>query len=545
MLNNWHMNDQLDWDECERMAKTLPYSEHTVLRTLKEVMKDGYKDIPFSESDKEEGLVLSSFHEKGRLKVIKTKELCNAAIFGSTGSSKTQGYILNNLFNINANYSMIILDQKTELFKLYGARAKELYGEKNVHVLNFLEPEHSVHINPLHLYGERWLAAEREKEKKSLRKKIISELRKYLETIFVIPENTKDDSWYDTARIFIFAIILGLLEDTTLTESMERKTNRKKVNPEQINWANVITIYQSFSWNEGYRQKNLNDNGFFTSRDKKKSFAYLQAKSILQNAQNTVANYMGFVELFLRNVIDPKIQQVSMVNDFDILTLGESPKVLFVTIDSDKLIREYANVVIAHLANELLEYSHKTGESLKTKVLFLMDEFPTLRPNAVYHSILAVGRSSGIFMHICCQSITQLKVRYPGEWQSMVENCDVTVFVGTNDAETARFFARELGQTTVPNPVAFLQNSFSCMTVPVVSEDQLLHKMQTGSVYIKLHHENPIFGSFELYYKTEEYAKYPKLSMQDYTACKLDMDSLVYDAPWMYTHDEDDDDDRF
>ncbi len=541
MRDNWEMNEQLDWEDCVKMAKSIPYNEHTELRSLEDLKKNGYRSIPFGESNKEEGTSFSTFFEDGQLKTFKYN-LCNAGIFGSSGSSKTQGYVLNVLYNICSKNSLVVLDQKKELFKYFGAKAKELYGEENVHVLDFLDSEHSIRNNPIQVMAERWIASAKKRNKIQLRKNIISDLRKYLKTILVTPENCKDDSWYDTARILIFAIILGMFEDLELTESQEKKIKRKKVRPEQINWASVIAIYQSFTWNEGYR-KSVDDHGYFTSRDKKNSLAYLQAKSILNNASNTAANYMGFVELLLSSVIDPKIQQISLFNDFDILSLGETPKVLFVTIDSDEVIREYANVVIAYLANQLLEFTHKTGEALKTPVLFMMDEFPTLRPNHIYPNILATGRGSGIFMHIICQSITQLKVRYPGEWQTMIENCDLTCFVGTNDSSTAEFFAKELGKTTVPDPVAYLQNNFSCLTVPVVNEDRLLHKMKTGEVYIKLHHEDPIHGCFELYYQTKDYLKYPTMTTLEFGKHKTNEEDLVYNTLWMLSDDEEDDDD--
>lgn len=414
-------------------------------------------------------------------------------------------------------------------------------------VANYLSPECSLaYINPFQTWAEEWLSAEKNENKTNIRNSLISKIRKYLDTIFVIPENCKDDSWYDTARNFIYAIVLGLYEDLTISPKMVKKTKRKKVLPEQINWTSVLKIFYSFSWGDSYRQSFM-DGGYFESRDHKSSMAYAYAKSTIHNAKNTLANYMGFVDLFLRNVSDPKIQRISMYNNFDLKMLGEKPMVLFLVYDiSDTVVREYVNTTVAFIVNGLLEHSHKTGKMLQTPVTLCFDEFPTLKPNAVYPNILATGRGSGIFMHMICQSITQLRARYPEDYQSMIENCDLTVFMGTNDSSTAEYFSKELGNTTIPDPVAFLKNTFSGCTVPVVSVDKLMHRMSPGEVYIKVHHQEPIHGQFEFYYRTPQYQKHPETDMGALN-CKIPEKKCEYDAPWMHSSDDagDDDEDFF
>lgn len=252
---------------------------------------------------------------------------------------------------------------------------------------------------------------------------------------------------------------------------------------------------------------------------------------------------MGFVENYLNQLNDPRIEAISAYNDFDIETIGKTPQVVFFIYDiSDEKQREFVNKILAQNVNFLLEMTHKDVKPLDVPTIFFCDEFPTLKPNPVYPNVLATGRSSNVYLHMVVQSLTQLEARYPDEHKAMVENCDYCFFIGTNDEATAKRFSDELGRTTIPDPVAFLNGSFATATIPVVSQDYLMHRMKEGEVFIKIHRKQPIHGFFEFYYKTPEYTRYP-IATKEVDTTKI-IPNFVYDAQWMHP-DEDDEDDFF
>lgn len=539
------MNERLNWEECKAFAKNTPGLEHTELRELSELPKDKYSASSFDQSDKTSGMVLSSMiGNDGRLTVYKRKKLCHVLGIGSSGSGKSQGMILNALMNATGNESYIVADPKGELSRAAYNLLTKKYGKDNVKILNFLTPEHSeIRVNEFEIYAREWVNA-KDRNKEAIRNQLVSKIRKYVETVFPIPlEASKDTSWYTTGRQFLLAIVIGLYEDLSLTKTEARKTKRRKAEPEEITWENVSRIFHSFSWNEGgYRGSGLKDGGFFLSRDKETSVAYSLAQSVIFNATSTMANYFGFSEMYLRTVTDPKILKVSSGNNYDILSMGKRPQVLFLVYDlSDISIREYVNMVCASFVNALLESTHKDGTPLRTPVILLLDEFPTLKSNPIYPNVLATGRGSNIFLSLICQSISQLKARYPEEWGAMIENCDLTIYQGSNDVSSAEYFAKELGQTTVPDPCAFLQNHFSLMTVPVVSIDKLMHRLDSGEVFIKVHHEQPIHGHFSFYYQTDEYRQYPVTDINSF--CYHGASPKEYDVSWMKETEDDDEDD--
>ena len=537
--------NRLNWEECKTFAENMPGLEHTELRELENLSKTDYPSTLFKDSQNTSGIVISSkIEDDGTLRVYKKPNYCHVLGIGSSGSGKSQGYILNCLMNATGKESYIVADPKGELSRASYSRLVERYGKNNVNILNFLSPDHSsIRVNEFEGHAKRWIKAVKANDE-AAKDIVYSDIRKYVETIFPVrDEEAKDTSWYTTGRQFILAIIMALFEDLTLPATEKR---RKRVLPEQITWENIIRIFHAFSWNQSGFRSGFDDHGFIRSRPKD-SIAYSLAKTIISNANNTMANYLGFSEMYLRMVSDPKILKISSGNNFDVLNLGNKPQVLFLVYDlSDLSLREYVNQTCAAFVNKLLEHTHQTGEALKTPVILLLDEFPTLKSNPVYPNVLATGRGSKIFLHIICQSITQLKSRYPNEWQAMIENCDLTLFQGTNDVSTAEYFAKELGNTAMPDPSAFLQNSFSIITVPVVTIDKLMHRLSPGEVYIKVHHQQPIHGEFSYYYKTNEYKAYPYTDINTFEYSGKP--AKEYDISFMndeYEEDDDDDDDIF
>ena len=534
-----------DYQLLNTYAKAVPGKEHTRVHDIDELNSKEYVSYYLGEGDPSTGIAISSTIEDGKLKIIKRNKLCHVLAIANSGAGKTQGFASLQIISASGNETLIVLDPKSELSRATYAIAMKIYGEKNVSILNLMNPDAStVFVNPFEVWANEWIESKRLDKKEEKRKDITSALRKYIETIFPIPKTEKDSSWYVVARNFIFALVLGCFEDLDLPSTPTKKQRRRKLYPQQINWFTLVSIFESFAWGESYR--GFNDRGFFTSRDKKKSQAYKYAKTILDNAGSTRANYAGFIELYLRRVSDTKIQKISMFNNLTALDLVESPQILYIVYDlSDKTVREYLNIIISSLCNDLLQLSHTTnGGKLKTPVMILMDEFPALRANEIYPNILATGRGSGLFLTLICQSLSQLKARYPEEFKTILQNSDATFFLGTNDVETANEFSAQLGKTSIADPVQFLRNEFNCIEIPCVSTDILMHHMREGEAFIKVNRAEPIHGHFEFFYNINE--RFLKSPITDINMFHIEVPiNHDNDMSWLYNDEADDGDDDF
>ena len=124
----------------------------------------------------------------------------------------------------------------------------------------------------------------------------------------------------------------------------------------------------------------------------------------------------------------------------------------------------------------------------------------------------------------------------------MVNNCALQTFLGTNDFETAKEFSVKLGQTTVPNPQAFLEGHYDSQTVNVVTSDKLMHRMSYGETFLCIDRQMPIHGSFCLHYQTEEYHVDPRKEIDSFVPINDESKLIEYDASFLYKDDDDDDD---
>lgn len=503
----------LDWELAESYVKELPGIEHTQLLTVEDLKgcsslyvfpygeKEGARDRPF-------GFPVASFRDgNGELWIAQTKYNHHTLTVASSGSGKTQGVVLNTAFNLDPRQSYVIADPKGEVTRATYSRLCELYGKKNVSVLNILDPKHTTEFwNPFTELAKSWLEAESKRNKKQLRDEIISDMKKLFEQLCPV-ESMKDPSWERTARSFIMGIVLGLMEDLTLSEAESRRTGRIRTTPEMIGFETIIKIYNSFHWES--RGSTFDDGGFFTTRDKL-SLACSYAYSVIHNADITRANYLGFVDLYLSRYSDPKILEISRYHTLEAEDFMKRSRVLFLVFDvSHEANRDYLNICVGQLITKLLTLSHQRSKSLEIPIHFVMDEFATLRPSSVYSNLLATGRGSNIFMHMIVQSRSQLKARYPYEYETMMDNCDLQIFLGGNDLETAVKFRDSLGKTSAPDPEAFLKGDFIVSRdVPVISLDYLLHRMERGEAFIKRNNGLPLHSRYELYYQTSEYTRY-------------------------------------
>ncbi|MDE7107493.1 MAG: type IV secretory system conjugative DNA transfer family protein, partial [Clostridiales bacterium] len=401
-----------------------------------------------------------------------------------------------------------VIDIKGELLRYTRAHSERVFGKENVHVFNALDPTKTdVLINPLKSIAEEYATACL-KSDKAVQKRLISQaetkLRMLINELFPQTDFKTDRSWQDIARQLLLGIAIGLMEDQKKISSGSR---RVRLSPKDITIAKMREVYESFE-TSGYQGNEFDDKGFFTSR-KKSSNACKYSRVALNNAGTTRLNYLGFAGDMFNQYADPKIEALTSDNNFDFNTLTQTPQMLYILVNfADVVVRECVNKLLTVGINTLLESDYDKGNlAQNVPVNFIIDEFSTMMPDSVYPNVLATGRGSKIFLTMVVQSLSQLEARYSSEWKTMTENCNLQIFVGTNDENTAERFSDELGKTTVPDPIAYLNGKFNAITVPAVSQDHLMHRMQPGEVFIKVHGGQPIHGHNEYYYKTEEYVE--------------------------------------
>ena len=461
---------------------------------------------------------------EGKIMVYQTSELMHSLVFGPTGIGKTQGYMFSTLLSANGQNSYIVMDPKGELCSGSYNKMCSIYGKENVLILNFSSPDHTlVKTNPFQVLAEKYLSAKGlpKKQREQIREEVYSDLIKKVNNLFEI-RSEKDASWDEGARSLITGIFAGLIEDcdeANLTGS--RLGIRRKMTPKEVNFGQVVKVFSSFKWNE---ELPVRDAHFFSSRDQK-AFSVSQSAAAMQaSALGTRTSYFSLVATYLEPYRSVKVSKILEENTLDILSLSKTPKVLYIIFDvSDSIMKKVVNDTIVNLLHVLLNETHDNVKALDTPVIFLCDEFASLTPNSVYTDILAIGRASNIFLSIIIQSYSQLKVRYREDFDTIKENCNCKIFLGSNETDTCRTFIDDLGKRSTIDELELLTGRISVVLKPVITMEKIMYNLERGEGYVKIMQQYPIHSNFVMCYQTPEFNELPKFDVKTITAKSEDI----------------------
>lgn len=148
-------------------------------------------------------------------------------------------------------------------------------------------------------------------------------------------------------------------------------------------------------------------------------------------------------------------------SDFRLADLKNDPKgiSLFLCLPQRYMLTHYRWMrIVANLATAEMErvgYQPKSGH----RVLFMLDEFATLRRLEAIESAVSYIAGFGVKMAFVLQSLDQLKRVYPNSWETFYANCALRMFMGVEDNFTKDYVSKAAGDTEV-----VLQNRTSTET---------------------------------------------------------------------------------
>lgn len=515
----------------ERCARGVP-GEQTMLLGISEIAKEEGYTVYRTQTEHPLGIPVSSYRgEDGGLYILQRNGLCHVLVTGSTGCGKSMRYLANYLFSLNGKNSVIISDIKGELYRYTASYLKKVYGEDNVKYMDFIRPETSqIFFNPIAQIANNYLEAELyPHEMQRRRNEALSDLKKLFDKLFPI-RSERDISWDEGARGFIYGITVGLFEDMLLNKEQEKKTGRRRVLPQQINFETISEIFYRFD----YSSDGFEDFGFFSSRDKD-DLVWRYVRGIMNDAPNTRACYIQLIESYLNDYSYPDIRNLTIADNLDIGTLGDTPQVIFLNYDiTDERMKFFVNQYIVKSLDTLKKKAIYSDSPLRVPVVYLLDEFPTLQADPIYNTIFSVGRGWNIYITAIVQDFTQLETTYSaGVAQQIRNNCNLTFFLGTNDAHTAQAVKEQIGKHIIPDPATLLKNDIKLIEEYVVSEDELMRRIKPGDSYITINNHMPMKGHFELYFDCPEYTQYPLFTERKCAAIDVNDSIYHYDYSWI------------
>ena len=152
---------------------------------------------------------------------------------------------------------------------------------------------------------------------------------------------------------------------------------------------------------------------------------------------------------------DPLVAENISASDFTIQDLvnNERPASLYLVVPpSDKIrLRPLIRLLFTMIVNRLTERMAFEGSAQKHnkhRLLFLIDEFPSLHRMELFADALSYMAGYGLNAYLITQDIRQIVDQY-GPNESIVSNCHIRVAYAPNQYDTAELLSKMTGSTTV------------------------------------------------------------------------------------------------
>ena len=365
----------------------------------------------------------------------------NIVVIGGSGSGKTRFFVKPSVMQLNC--SMVITDPKGTLIEecgkmlAKGPPKKDKNGNimkdksgKVVHepyvikVLNTINFSKSLHYNPF-----AYIRSEKD-------------ILKLVTTIIVNTkgegEKASEDFWVKAEKLLYTALIAfiwyeGDEEEKNLNTLLDL-LNESETREEDETYQNPVDMM--------FQELEERDPQHFAVRQYKKykMAAGKTAKSILISCGARLAPF-DIAEL----------REIMSYDEMELDKIGDRKTALFLIMsDTDTTF----NFVIAMLQSQLFNLlcdkaDDEYGGRLPVHVRVIADEFANIGQIPQFDKLIATIRSREISASIILQSQSQLKAMYKDSADTILGNCDTTLFLGGKEKTTLKEMSELLGKETI------------------------------------------------------------------------------------------------
>lgn len=358
----------------------------------------------------------------GRPKLPKYARNKNVLVIGGSGSGKTRFYLKPNLMQMPEKVSYVVTDPKGTLLPECGEMLVN-HGYQ-IRVLNTINFSKSMHYNPFqYIHSEK-------------------DILKLVNTIIANTkgegEKAAEDFWVKAERL-LYSALIGFIWYEAPEEEQNFSTllefiNASETKEDDENFQNAVDLLF-----EELEQENP-EHFAVRQYQKYKLAAGKTAKSILISCGARLA---PFDIKELRDLLSYDELQLDL--------LGDQKSAFFVIIsDTDDTFNFVVAIMYTQLFNLLCERADDVYNGrLPYHVRLLLDEFSNIGHIPKWDKLIATIRSREISASIILQSKSQLKTMYKDAAETIIGNCDSTLFLGGKEESTLKEISEILGKETI------------------------------------------------------------------------------------------------
>ena len=349
----------------------------------------------------------------------------NILVIGGSGSGKTRFFVKPSLMQCTSKdfpTSYIVTDPKGTLILETGKMLQRFgYRIKALNTINFKK---SMKYNPF-----AYLRSEKD----------------ILKLVNTIIANTKgdgeksgEDFWVKSERLFYCALI-GYIH----YEAPE----------EEKNFTTLLDMINASEAREDDPEFQSPVDLMFERLEEKdpEHFAVRQYKKFLLSAGKTRSSILISCGARLAPFDIKELRELMETDEMELDTIGDRKTALFVIIsDTDDTFNFVVSILYTQLFNLLCDKADdEYGGRLPVHVRCLLDEFANIGQIPKFEKLIATIRSREISASIILQSQSQLKAIYKDNADTIIGNCDTTLFLGGKEKTTLKEMSELLGKETI------------------------------------------------------------------------------------------------
>ena len=348
----------------------------------------------------------------------------NVLVVGGSGSGKTRFFVKPNLMQcVSEKYpcSFVVTDPKGSLIVESGRMLRHFgYRIKVMNTINFAK---SMHYNPLAYIRS-------EKDILKLVNCLIANTR---------GEGKGGDPFWEKSEVLLYTALIGYLWQEALEEDRNFAT-----------LIDMIGSMQTREDNEDFR--NPIDLMFEDlEREKPDCFAVRQYKKFKLAAGKTAKSILISCGARLAVFDIAELRELTAYDELELDTLGDQKTALFLIMsDTDDSFNFLIAMCYTQLFNLLCDKADDVyGGRLPVHVRCLIDECANIGQIPKLEKLMATIRSREISACLILQTQSQLKALYKDNAETVIGNCDASLFLGGKEPTTLKALSEALGRETI------------------------------------------------------------------------------------------------
>ena len=361
---------------------------------------------------KHHGIILGELDGEVICVPDKTRFNGNLAVYGASGSKKTRAFCVNMILQSAARKSsLVICDPKSELYEKTSAYLRD--QGYTVKVFNLVTPSASDSWNCLEeIEGQELMA------------------QLFCDIIIKNTGSERGDHFWDNAEMNLLKALVLLVECNYEEED-----------------RNIGVVYQLLA-NSTEKELNALFEDLDITHPAKAPYSIFKQSS--ESVRGGVIIGLGSRLQVFQN---RDIRNITSHREIDLELPGKQPCAYYcITSDQDSTFDFLSSLFLSFIFIKLVRYADQNcpGGALPVPVHVLGEELCACGVIPDLSRKISVIRSRNISMSCVFQNLAGLQNRYPqNQWQEILGNCDITLFLGCTDALTAQFISDRTGETSI------------------------------------------------------------------------------------------------